>query len=161
MASITRCGTCVPPGPSRKVAGWPLTVWASEGNWARTQVRSRAAGAVSVVGMVVYFYHDHQLKSDPGDRKGVWLRTAGGPSRQIPSASLRAGSSRRRSLSGVYWLRATICTLTGLRHYGTLTCGSSTRVHCCGSRTAEELGSAIPPRVSSASCCCEISLERN
>src|SRR5712671_3910961 len=53
MASITRCGTCVPPGPSRKAAGCPLTVWESEGNWERTQVRSRAAGAkVSVLVMV-------------------------------------------------------------------------------------------------------------
>src|SRR5271167_1238726 len=42
MASITRCGTCVPPGPSRKTASFPLTVCASEGNCARTQARSSA-----------------------------------------------------------------------------------------------------------------------
>src|SRR5712691_2602929 len=54
MASTTRCGTCVPPGPSRKAAGCPLTVWASAGNWERTQVMSRAVGAaISVVCMVV------------------------------------------------------------------------------------------------------------
>src|ERR1700722_19098104 len=40
MASITRCGTCVPPGPSRNTAGCPATVCASEGNCARTQARS-------------------------------------------------------------------------------------------------------------------------
>src|ERR1039458_9107106 len=42
MASITSCGTCVPPGPSRNAAECPLTVWASEGNWERTSVGSRA-----------------------------------------------------------------------------------------------------------------------
>src|ERR1700686_4802868 len=69
MASMTRCGTCVPPGPSRNAAVCPLTVWASEGNWERTQWRSRAVEAeVSVVGMVViYFYH--------GDRTGSALVT--------------------------------------------------------------------------------------
>src|ERR1700681_720717 len=41
MASITCWGTCVPPGPSRKTAGWPLTVCANDGNCERTQVRSR------------------------------------------------------------------------------------------------------------------------
>src|SRR5579859_6052507 len=45
MASITRCGTCVPPGPSKKTAGHflecSLTDWASAGNCARTQARSR------------------------------------------------------------------------------------------------------------------------
>src|ERR1700688_2081765 len=52
MASMTRCGTCVPPGPSRNAAGCPLTVWASEGNWARMWVRSRVMGALaSVVGI--------------------------------------------------------------------------------------------------------------
>src|ERR1035437_3474087 len=55
---MTRCGTCVPPGPSRKAAGWPWTVWASAGNWDRTQERSSAVGAaVSVVNMAIYFYH--------------------------------------------------------------------------------------------------------
>src|SRR5713226_5548525 len=42
MASITCCGTCVPPGPSRKTAGCPLTVCASAGNCERTQARSSA-----------------------------------------------------------------------------------------------------------------------
>src|SRR5271156_5322182 len=57
MASITRCGTCVPPGPSRNAAGCPLTVCAREGNWARTQGRSRAAsGTVSVVGMAAIVF---------------------------------------------------------------------------------------------------------
>src|SRR5258708_10126011 len=42
MASITCCGTCVPPGPSRKTAGCPLTVCASAGNCERTQVGSSA-----------------------------------------------------------------------------------------------------------------------
>src|SRR6266436_9564511 len=42
MASITCRGTCVPPGPSRKTAGCPLTVCASAGNCERTQVRSSA-----------------------------------------------------------------------------------------------------------------------
>src|SRR5580693_9138124 len=41
MATITCRGTCVPPGPSKKTAGWPLTGWASEGNCERTQSRSR------------------------------------------------------------------------------------------------------------------------
>src|SRR5258708_34160403 len=40
MASITVCGTCVPPGPSRKTTGWPLTVCERDGNWARTQAKS-------------------------------------------------------------------------------------------------------------------------
>src|ERR1700735_3993255 len=40
MASITVCGTCVPPGPSRKTTGWPLTVCDKEGNWERTQAKS-------------------------------------------------------------------------------------------------------------------------
>src|ERR1017187_8511071 len=58
MALMTRCATCVPPGPSRKAAGWPLTVWESEGNWERTWARSRVVeGAVSVVGILPYFYH--------------------------------------------------------------------------------------------------------
>src|SRR5450759_4019563 len=54
MASITCCGTCVPPGPSRKTAGCPLTVWASAGNCERTQVRSRAVDkdeACSAIGI--------------------------------------------------------------------------------------------------------------
>src|ERR1700682_1216787 len=42
MASITRCGTCVPPGPSRKTAGCLLIVCASAGNCERTQARSIA-----------------------------------------------------------------------------------------------------------------------
>src|ERR1700675_5141725 len=42
MASITCCGTCVPPGPSRKTAGCLLIVCASAGNFERTQVRSSA-----------------------------------------------------------------------------------------------------------------------
>jgi len=42
MASITRCGTCVPPGPSRKTAGCLLIVCASAGNCERTQARSSA-----------------------------------------------------------------------------------------------------------------------
>src|SRR5579885_736797 len=42
MASITRCGTCVPPGPSRYAAGWPLTTRFKEGNCARTHSKSRA-----------------------------------------------------------------------------------------------------------------------
>src|SRR5208282_1446013 len=45
MASITCCGTCVPPGPSRKTAGCPLTVCASAGNCERTQARSNAVDA--------------------------------------------------------------------------------------------------------------------
>src|SRR5712671_621452 len=57
MASMTRCGTCVPPGPSRNAAGCPLMVWESEGNWERTQARSRAEGAkVSVVGMIQFSF---------------------------------------------------------------------------------------------------------
>src|ERR1700675_4775319 len=42
MASITCCGTCVPPGPSRKTAGCLLIVCASAGNCERTQARSSA-----------------------------------------------------------------------------------------------------------------------
>src|SRR5258708_27271145 len=56
MASITRCGTCVPPGPSRNAAGCPLTVCERAGNWERPQVRSRVVEiACSVVGIVIYF----------------------------------------------------------------------------------------------------------
>src|ERR1700730_3119923 len=52
MASITCCGTCVPPGPSRKTAGCPLTVCASEGNCERTQVRSsEVEEACSAIGI--------------------------------------------------------------------------------------------------------------
>src|SRR5208282_2280919 len=40
--SITRCRTCVPPGPSRKTAGFPSTVCARAGNCPRTQARSNA-----------------------------------------------------------------------------------------------------------------------
>ena len=39
-------------GAVEEAAGWPLTVWAREGNWARTWVRSRAVDC-SVVSMVV------------------------------------------------------------------------------------------------------------
>src|SRR6267142_1744963 len=52
MASITRWGTCVPPGPSRKAAGLPLTVCASDGNCERTQVRSsEVEEACSAIGI--------------------------------------------------------------------------------------------------------------
>src|ERR1700675_2197249 len=54
MASITCCGTCVPPGPSRKTAGCLLTVCASAGNCERTQVRSNAVDeeeACSAIGI--------------------------------------------------------------------------------------------------------------
>src|SRR5437762_13094399 len=50
MASITRSGTCVPPGPSKNTAGLPSIVCAREGNWERTQVRSRVVSD-SVVNM--------------------------------------------------------------------------------------------------------------
>src|SRR5579862_7637849 len=40
---MTWRGTCVPPGPSIKTAGWPLTDCASAGNWARTHARSSGA----------------------------------------------------------------------------------------------------------------------
>src|SRR5258708_40294769 len=64
MASMTHCGTCVPPGPSRNAAGCPLTVWASEGNWERTQVRSRVVGAsVSVAGMGFMFLGQMAFRS--------------------------------------------------------------------------------------------------
>src|ERR671923_3017353 len=43
MASMTRCGTCVPPGPSRKTAGWPFTVCDSEGNCDLTHAMSKVA----------------------------------------------------------------------------------------------------------------------
>src|ERR1700733_7368205 len=58
MRSRTRCGTCVPPGPSRNAAGWPLTAWESAGNWARMEVRSRAGAIVAAGDMVIYFYHE-------------------------------------------------------------------------------------------------------
>src|SRR6202035_4531400 len=41
MASMTCWGTCVPAGPSRKAAGWPLTWVCKEGNCWRTQAVSR------------------------------------------------------------------------------------------------------------------------
>src|SRR5215469_5618518 len=41
MASITRRGTCVPPGPSRKATGRPSISRARAGNCERIQVRSR------------------------------------------------------------------------------------------------------------------------
>src|ERR1700678_4083166 len=49
MASITRCGTCVPPGPSKKTGCWFKCsliemVCPSAGNCERTQPRSSAAG---------------------------------------------------------------------------------------------------------------------
>src|SRR5215470_2124969 len=44
---MTRCGTCVPPGPSRKVAGWPLTFRDKEGNCERTHSRSSGEEAFS------------------------------------------------------------------------------------------------------------------
>src|SRR6266852_5922580 len=40
MAAITTRGTCVPAGASRNAAATPFTVWASEGNCARTQAMS-------------------------------------------------------------------------------------------------------------------------
>src|SRR5579863_2758176 len=64
MASMTRCGTCVPPGPSRNAAGCPLTVWDREGNWARMAARSRAGASVSVVDMAIYFYHGWRSRYD-------------------------------------------------------------------------------------------------
>src|SRR5690242_10855076 len=48
MASITRSGTWVPPGASKKTAGLPFIVSAREGNWERTQVRSSVAVSVGV-----------------------------------------------------------------------------------------------------------------
>lgn len=66
MASITRCGTCVPPGPSRKIAGRPLADGASAGNCERTQARSIAVEGedevCSAIGMT-----DILIK---GDRSG-------------------------------------------------------------------------------------------
>src|SRR5215470_6939465 len=44
---MTRCGTCVPPGPSRKVARWPLTFRDKEGNCERTHSRSSGEEAFS------------------------------------------------------------------------------------------------------------------
>src|SRR5579863_8744975 len=41
MASMTRWGTCVPPGPSRNTAGCPFTFCEREGNCDRTHVRSK------------------------------------------------------------------------------------------------------------------------
>src|ERR1700728_53451 len=74
MASMTRCGTCVPPGPSRKTAGWALTVWARAGNWARMWVRSRAVGAVSVVGIVSNV--SSNIPNDSLDRVRTRLRSS-------------------------------------------------------------------------------------
>src|SRR5215469_10103926 len=37
MASITRCGTCVPPGASKNTAGLPFTVCCNAGNCRRIQ----------------------------------------------------------------------------------------------------------------------------
>src|ERR1700746_2994615 len=55
MASITCCGTCVPPGPSRKTAACSLIVCASAGKCERTQARSSAVGddeeACSAIGI--------------------------------------------------------------------------------------------------------------
>src|SRR5215471_10910798 len=42
MASMTRSGTWVPPGPSRKAAGCPATVWEREGNCERMEARGKA-----------------------------------------------------------------------------------------------------------------------
>src|SRR5260370_21927766 len=35
MASMTVCGTWVPPGPSRKIGAWPVRVCCRAGNWRR------------------------------------------------------------------------------------------------------------------------------
>src|ERR1700733_347893 len=53
MASITVCGTCVPPGPSRKTTGWPLTVCLRDGNWERTQSNSSSFRVATVRSSVV------------------------------------------------------------------------------------------------------------
>src|SRR6266852_7797527 len=70
MASITCCGTCVPPGPSRKTAGCLLIVCASAGNCERTQARSRATDedkeeACSAIGIA-----DILIESVEGDAEG-------------------------------------------------------------------------------------------
>src|ERR1700722_7566946 len=68
MASMTRCGTCVPPGPSRNAAGCPLTVCASDGNWEQTQGMSKAEGGVSGGGMSVDGLRERwKLGAGPGD----------------------------------------------------------------------------------------------
>src|SRR4051812_45006127 len=41
---MTRCGTCVPPGPSRKIGARPWTVRPSEGNWRRRRIGSSMVG---------------------------------------------------------------------------------------------------------------------
>src|SRR5229473_1372187 len=66
MASITRCGTCVPPGPSRNAAGCPFTVCEREGNCARTHWTSSAAvTAFSVVGIGVIIFITEMVTVTP------------------------------------------------------------------------------------------------
>lgn len=67
MASITRRGTCVPPGPSKKTAGWPFTICDNEGNWERNQLISKGAFTSVVVDIVLFYvflvvgYRAHEI----------------------------------------------------------------------------------------------------
>src|SRR4051812_13523728 len=66
---MTRCGTCVPPGPSKNTAGWPFTVCDSAGNWLRIQARSSA-------GMTASFRSENPMYTDGLDAaRIVLLRT--------------------------------------------------------------------------------------
>src|SRR5438132_3854601 len=59
---MTRCGTWVPPGPSRKAAGCPLTVCCNAGNWERTQSMSKRVTlsfSLSVVSMGIVLVRRH------------------------------------------------------------------------------------------------------
>ena len=68
-ASITRCGTCVPPGPSRKATGRPSCSRASAGNSARRAVDiERGVGA-------------HAILRDDATQDGERTRPTGRPAR--------------------------------------------------------------------------------
>src|SRR5258707_12568668 len=80
MASITCCGTCVPPGPSRKTAGCPLTVCASAGNCERTQARSSATDedkeeACSAIGIADILIEEAEVDAGAGGMNAAVIDT--------------------------------------------------------------------------------------
>src|SRR6266849_6172180 len=97
MASMTCCGTCVPPGPSRKTAGCPLTVCASAGNCERTQMRSSAVDedeACSAIGIAdiliesveadVEGWHERRRIRCPGPLEGQLISEKLGIAEAMP-----------------------------------------------------------------------------
>src|ERR1039458_8437946 len=65
-ASITRWGTCVPPGPSKNAARWPLTLVARAGNCERTHSMSSVVMCASRRNA----HHAQEERKDQGEKKG-------------------------------------------------------------------------------------------